>query len=73
MLRAVLPTPLPGAGDGYTVDTARPVRVVTQFVTTDGTDRGELKEIRRMYLQDTGGGMGGVWGGEAQAVAPPLQ
>jgi len=25
---------------------------VTQFLTTDGTDTGDLKEIRRFYVQD---------------------
>lgn len=41
-----------GAGDEYTVDTTRPMTIVTQFVTTDGTDDGDLKEIRRFYIQD---------------------
>ena len=26
--------------------------VVTQFVTSDGTDNGDLVEIRRVYVQD---------------------
>eukprot|EP00957_Ditylum_brightwellii_P208149 15356060-Ditylum_brightwellii.AAC.1 len=26
--------------------------VVTQFLTTDGTDNGDLSEIRRFYVQD---------------------
>lgn len=26
--------------------------VVTQFITTDGTDNGDLKEIRRYYVQN---------------------
>ncbi|KAI1856510.1 uncharacterized protein JN550_013772 [Neoarthrinium moseri] len=35
-----------------TVDTTRPFTVVTQFLTTNGTDQGDLKEIRRLYVQD---------------------
>ncbi len=41
-----------GAGGDFTVDTTKPVTVVTQFVTTDGTDDGDLSEIRRFYMQD---------------------
>eukprot|EP01065_Artemidia_motanka_P047223 TRINITY_DN733_c0_g2_i3.p2 TRINITY_DN733_c0_g2~~TRINITY_DN733_c0_g2_i3.p2 ORF type:complete len:461 (+),score=175.73 TRINITY_DN733_c0_g2_i3:89-1471(+) len=41
-----------GAGSNYTIDTTKKVTVVTQFVTADGTDAGELKEIRRVYVQD---------------------
>ena len=26
--------------------------VVTQFITSDGTDNGDLVEIRRLYVQD---------------------
>merc|ERR1719192_1699160 len=39
-------------GKGKTVDTTKPVTTVTQFVTKDGTDEGDLKEIRRYYVQD---------------------
>jgi cellulase len=39
-------------GRGLEVDTNRVFTVVTQFVTTDGTDKGALKEIRRKYVQD---------------------
>lgn len=39
-------------GPGKTVDTTKPVTVVTQFITTDGTDNGDLKEIRRVFVQD---------------------
>jgi cellulose 1,4-beta-cellobiosidase len=28
------------------------VTVVTQFVTSDGTDNGDLKEVRRFYVQN---------------------
>jgi len=39
-------------GPGLAVDTGRPITVVTQFITSDGTDEGELAEIRRFYVQD---------------------
>ncbi|KAK0632159.1 glycoside hydrolase family 7 protein [Immersiella caudata] len=39
-------------GTGMTVDTTKPVTVVTQFVTDDGTDTGNLKSIKRFYVQD---------------------
>jgi cellulose 1,4-beta-cellobiosidase len=39
-------------GKGKTIDTSRPFTAVTQFITTDGTDDGDLKEIRRVYIQD---------------------
>merc|ERR1719396_305894 len=41
-----------GAGPGFTLDTTKPMTVVTQFITTDGTDTGDLAEIRRLYVQD---------------------
>jgi len=41
-----------GEGAGFTVDTSKPFSVVTQFITDDGTDSGELKEIRRKWVQD---------------------
>ncbi len=41
-----------GRGRQYAVDTTRPMKVVTQFLTTDGTDDGDLSEIRRFYVQD---------------------
>ena len=34
------------------MDTTRPMTVVTQFHTDDGTDTGELVEVRRIYVQD---------------------
>jgi len=34
------------------VNTLKPMTVVTQFLTTDGTDAGDLSEIRRFYVQD---------------------
>jgi len=40
-----------GAGSSFTVDSAKPMTVVTQFITDDGTDTGTLVEIRRLYVQ----------------------
>jgi len=37
---------------GGTVDTSRPFTVVTQFISSDGTDNGDLHEIKRFYMQD---------------------
>jgi len=39
-------------GRGMAVDTNRPITIVTQFFTEDGTDSGNITEIRQMYLQD---------------------
>jgi len=39
-----------GPGSGFKVDSTKPVEVVTQFLTTDGTANGDLKEIRRIYV-----------------------
>lgn len=41
-----------GPGSLFSVDTTRPVTVVTQFLTDDGTDDGTLMEIRQFYVQD---------------------
>lgn len=41
-----------GPGAEFAVDTTKPMTVVTQFITDDGTDDGELTEIRRFYVQD---------------------
>merc|ERR1711992_519329 len=41
-----------GPGSQFAVDTTKPMTVVTQFLTTDGTDDGDLSEIRRYYIQD---------------------
>lgn len=35
-----------------TVDTTRKFTVVTQFLTTTGNSTGDLREIRRLYVQD---------------------
>jgi len=39
-------------GPGDTVDTKKPMTVVTQFITKDGTDNGDLSEIRRIWVQN---------------------
>ena len=39
-------------GKGLTVDTNKPITVVTQFITADGTSSGKLSEIKRFYVQD---------------------
>ena len=41
-----------GPGSDFKVDTTKPMTVVTQFLTSDGTDDGDLVEIRRLYVQD---------------------
>jgi cellulose 1,4-beta-cellobiosidase len=38
-------------GKGRLVDSTKKFTVVTQFVSTDGTDSGSLKEVRRLYVQ----------------------
>jgi len=41
-----------GPGSQYQVDTTRPFKVVTQFITSDGTQNGELTEIKQFYVQN---------------------
>lgn len=41
-----------GVGQGSTVDTSKPMTIVTQFWTSDNTDAGDLVDIRRIYIQD---------------------
>jgi len=41
-----------GRGPEYAVNTLKPMTVVTQFLTTDGTDEGDFSEMRRHYIQD---------------------
>jgi len=41
-----------GAGSDFEVDSTKPLTVVTQFVTSDGTDTGDLVDIRRLYIQN---------------------
>jgi hypothetical protein len=40
-----------GPGASYTVDTSKPFTVVTQFLSSNRTDSGDLTEIRRIYVQ----------------------
>ncbi len=37
---------------GFDIDTTQKITVVTQFLTSDGTDNGDLKEVRRFYVQN---------------------
>jgi len=41
-----------GPGPQFTLDTTKPMTVVTQFITSDGTDDGDLVEMRRKYVQN---------------------
>lgn len=41
-----------GPGDEFTLDSTRPFTLVTQFITADGADDGDLAEMRRFYVQD---------------------
>lgn len=38
--------------NGGTIDTLKPITVITQFYTSDNTTTGTLTEIRRLYIQD---------------------
>jgi cellulose 1,4-beta-cellobiosidase len=39
-------------GPGKTVDSTKKFTVVTQYITDSGTDNGNLKEIRRLWIQN---------------------
>jgi cellulose 1,4-beta-cellobiosidase len=41
-----------GAGARFDVDSTKLMTVVTQFITEDGTDAGDLVEIKRIFVQD---------------------
>jgi len=41
-----------GPGASYKIDTTKPLTVITQFITSDGTDNGDLVEMRRVYVQN---------------------
>jgi len=41
-----------GPGDQYKLNTLKPFTIVTQFITEDNTDDGDLAEVRRFYVQD---------------------
>jgi len=45
-------TSLYGRGKDFTIDSSKPLTVVTQFLTHDGTDSGDLSEVRRFYVQN---------------------
>jgi len=39
-------------GKGQLIDTGKPFTVVTQWLTSDGTDNGPVSEIKRFYVQN---------------------
>lgn len=39
-------------GEGLKINTEEPLTVVTQFITADGTDTGDLVEVRRKFVQN---------------------
>ena len=41
-----------GSGSSFKVDSTKPMTVVTQFITSDGTANGDLTEIKRVFVQD---------------------
>ena len=41
-----------GPSSNYTIDSTKPFTVITQFITSDGTDNGDLSEIRRLWVQN---------------------
>ena len=41
-----------GRGQGFEVNSRKPLTVVTQFITEGNTDSGALVDIRRFYVQD---------------------
>lgn len=41
-----------GAGSNFQIDSTKPFTVVTQFITSDGTDLGDLVEIKRFWVQN---------------------
>lgn len=41
-----------GPGSSFTIDTTKSFKVVTQFITVDNTDNGDLSEIKRFYVQN---------------------
>jgi cellulose 1,4-beta-cellobiosidase len=61
-LKSALGNPIPDSGvtsgglsppsANGAVDTTQPFTVVTQFITSDGTDGGALVEIRRSFVQN---------------------
>ena len=41
-----------GPAANFTIDTTKTFTVVTQFITSDGSDIGDLSEIRRLWVQN---------------------
>lgn len=41
-----------GKGSNFVVDSSQPITVVTQFISSDGTNSGDLVEIKRFYVQN---------------------
>ena len=41
-----------GPSPSFTINTMQPFTVVTQFITSDSTDNGDLSEIRRLWVQN---------------------
>ena len=41
-----------GPSSSFAIDTTKPFTVVTQFITADGTDNGDISEIRRIWVQN---------------------
>jgi len=41
-----------GPGSNFAVDSTKPITVVTQFISSDGTDDGDLVEIKRIFVQN---------------------
>lgn len=41
-----------GPGSNFQIDTTKPLKVITQFITVDNTDTGELQSIKRFYVQN---------------------
>jgi len=58
-------------GDGGFVDTTRPFTVVTRFLTDDGSDKGQLSAVQRLFVQD-GRVIGGGVDADEISVSPQL-
>jgi cellulose 1,4-beta-cellobiosidase len=41
-----------GPGSEYKIDSTKPVTVTTQFITEDGTDNGQVTQVRQFYTQN---------------------
>ncbi len=41
-----------GSGSSFKVDSSKKMTVITQFITDDGTDNGNLVEVKRLYKQN---------------------